>query len=582
MITATDCTTMMRLTNSWSAGLLLLALAIPALGCTPESASISALQGTGPRSPHTGERVTVTGVITLDGRDRNGLGGFFLQQPGRDTDASSALFIYTQQRAGAVGEQVQVSGTVAEYHGLTELTGVAPIRVCGPGQLPPPVSVELPLNEHQREALEGMRITLRQPLQIIDHHALADFGTLTLAPQQQATPTQVLAPGDEAWALAQQQQQQRLILDDGRSQRRPVPVPYPDGGLTPATNLRTGTVVTHLDGILDYRYRHWRLQPLAMPRFQPANPRPEAPARAASTNLRLMTLNLGNYFNGTEGRFTGSRGARSHQQWQQQTRRLVATIAQSQADVVAASELENDGYGPDSAIAALASALGEPWRYIVPDTTSPTAAITVGFLYRADRVAATGPAQRPSSAQWSGLGRQPLLQHFRPLAGGESLRLVLAHFKSKHCRHARGADQDQHDGQGCFAPRRRHQAQALTRWLAGLPNPDTTATLITGDFNSYAQEWPLQHFRASGYHDLINDSADSPAASYRYQGRRGTLDYSLANPALVRHRVAAQIWAINADEPRALDFRGPSPRSDYPAMPWRSSDHDPLITDFQL
>lgn len=580
--TTTDCTIMTRLTNTWNIGLVLLALSVPAAACDGVYRSITDIQGSGSQSPQIGERVSVRGVITLDARGDQGLGGFFLQQPEHDTDASSALFIYTRLRDGAVGEEVAVTGTVTEYHGLTELTAVDSIKTCGPASLPPPVSVQLPLNEAQRESLEGMRIALSQPLQIIDHHQLADFGTLTLAPQQQTVPTQLLPPGDEAWILEQRQQLLRLILDDGRSQRGPVPTPYPDGGLSRQTNFRTGTVVTGLDGILDYRYQHWRLQPLAAPRFEPTNPRPQAPAQGINSNLRLMTLNLGNYFNGEQGTFTTSRGARNRQQWLRQTRHLVAAIEQSQADVLAASELENDGYGSDSAIASLAEALGAPWRYVIPASRDSGVAITVGFLYRADRVRTVGHALRPPAEHWPGLGRRPLLQHFQPLSGGETVRLVLAHFKSKHCRNARGADRDQHDGQGCFANRRTEQADALTRWLATLPAQAIAGTLVTGDLNSYAREWPIQRLRDKGFRDLINDTTDAPAASYRYQGRRGTLDYSLADRALADHIVAARIWAINADEPRALDFRAPAAVSAEPIAPWRSSDHDPLITDLQL
>ncbi|SFL95931.1 ExeM/NucH family extracellular endonuclease [Marinobacter zhejiangensis] len=574
--------------NSWACALLALAFTLPTHACDGQAQTISAIQGSGRSSPQIGERVTVNGVITYDGRGPGGLGGFFLQQPGHQSDqhpGSRALFVYTRRTAGQPGQRVQVTGTVAEYYGLTELTQVEQVSVCGPGQLPPPVTVQLPLSDDQREALEGMRITLNHPLEVISLDHLADYGSVTLAPGQQPTPTQILPPGPDAQALARRQEQQRLILDDGSHQRGPTPTPYPEGGLSMDNSLRAGSRVTQLDGILDYRYQQWRLQPLTTPSFEASNPRPAPPERATTTNLRLLTLNLANYFNGDQGDYRTSRGARNPDQWRRQTQRLAATIHQSQADVLAASELENDGYGASSAIAALAQALGGDWRYVVPADQDSNDAISVGLLYRSSRVQTVGPALRPSPQQWSGLGRRPLMQQFQARASGQSVRIAVVHFKSKRCQHAQGADRDQDDGQGCFAHRRRRQAEALVSWLNNAVPERLAGTLITGDLNSYAREWPLENLRAAGFVDLLNQHSGSlqSASTYRYQGRQGTLDYSLANGLLTPSVVAAHVWAINADEPRALSYKDAhSNAATTVSVPWRSSDHDPLITDFQL
>ncbi|MDC0661064.1 ExeM/NucH family extracellular endonuclease [Marinobacter sp. SS21] len=570
----------------------------PALAadCGRPAEPIAAIQGSGPHSPMVGERVIVEGIVTFDASQRGGLGGFFLQQTDAAADAdpatSDALFVYSNRPSPRTGQRVRVTGTVQEYHDLTELTSVTSVIACGDGALPEPVPLSLPWPEPAaREALEGMRVTVTSPLVVIDHFDLHRYGALTLAPALQPVPTQLLPPGPAAIALHRQQQRQRLLLDDGRRQPFPTPVPYPPGGLSLQHSLRAGTEVTGLTGVLDYRYGEWRLHPDAMPHFHDTNPRQPAPVHPGGNTIRVVTLNLGNFFNGDSGDFSGSRGARNQHQLSRQTQRLVATLTAAEADIAAVAEIENDGYGPASALAELSQALGPEWRYIQRRGHDGDDAIRVALLYRHTRVQPVGAAQSPPAASPLRRGRPPLLQHFQPASGGATVAIVVVHLKSKSCRHARGEQRDQQDGQGCFGQRRLASAEALSQWLATLAHPPGHAgTLITGDLNSYARELPLQQLAQAGYSNLL-PAGPNHASSYRFRGRSGTLDYSLAD-ANLRPRVRqTHIWAINADEPRALGYQvGYDAGNDVPAeahpitepVPWRSSDHDPVITDLDL
>lgn len=570
---------------------LLLLLPLPALAsdCGQPAEPISLIQGSGARSPQTGNQVTVEGVVTFDASQEGGLRGFFLQQVDPDSDSnpatSEALFVFSDRHALQPGQRVRVSGTVREYHGLTELAAVTALESCGKGSLPAPVPITLPWPERQTaEYLEGMRVSLASPLVVIDHFNLHRYGTLTLAPRQQPVPTQILPPGPEAQALQRNQQQQRLILDDGLSQQFPDPVPHVPGGLSLSRTLRAGTEVGELTGVLDYRYGEWRLHPDSAPQFHASNPRPPAPARLEGNTVRLLTLNLGNYFNGEAGGFSDSRGARNPEELRRQTRRLVATLKEADPDIAAVTELENDGYGPESAIASLALALGPDWRYIRRRSNDGNDAIRVALLYRESRVEPVGTAVSPPPGSPLYQGRPPLLQRFRPTTGGATVAIAVAHLKSKSCRNARRVQRDQHDGQGCYAARRLASTEALIQWLAELPHqPDSAGILITGDLNSYAKEQPLQRLATAGYTDLVQDFGENTASSYRFRGRSGTLDYSLADVRLRPRIRQAHIWGINADEPRALGYAFPaSEQAGSNAVPWRGSDHDPVITDLDL
>ncbi|MCA1641928.1 MAG: hypothetical protein LC785_08270, partial [Acidobacteria bacterium] len=89
--------------------------------------AIYTIQGSGTSSPFTGQIVTTTGIVT--GRKTN---GYFIQDPSGDGNlaTSDAIFIFTSSAptSVAVGDSVQVSGTIAEFESSTtdEPDGVSP------------------------------------------------------------------------------------------------------------------------------------------------------------------------------------------------------------------------------------------------------------------------------------------------------------------------------------------------------------------------------------------------------------------------------------------------------------------------
>lgn len=575
---------------------LALALWLPAIAagsCGAEAVPVSRIQGTGNASPLVNQAVTVEGIITMDTRHQGGFRGFYLQQADDETDnnptTSEALFVYTNRPSGLPGERVRVSGRVKEFHGLTELTDVSAIVPCGRAQLPEPIPVTLPWQDDQRpEHLENMRILVTGELTVIDHYNLARYGELTLADSTQIIATEILEPGPVAQALHRQQERNRLILDDGKGARNPRPVPWPKPELSADNTVRAGDRVSGLAGVLDFRFGAWRLQPQSTPEFAPTNPRPEPPLRSERATLRVVTLNLGNFFNGDgDGKgFPAARGARSRNQFAGQKARLIAAMTAPDPDIIAVTEVENDGYHGNNAIAELAEALGERWRYVETGGITGSDAIRTDLLYRSDRVAAEGPASRLTTSPFNRHGRPPVAQVFRRHNSDQALRIVVPHLKSKSCRGAKGPNRDQNDGQGCYSHSREQATGAIIRWVDSLPDTSNIAgTLITGDMNSYARETPLQLTASAGYTDAVRlfhgcDQARCRQTSYRFHGRAGTLDYSLVSDGLSAHVVGATIWSINADEPRALGYKGAVPVPEN--QPWRSSDHDPVITDFSL
>lgn len=551
--------------------------------CGRSATAIHEIQGAGDHSPFTGKRVTVEGILTRDSRHSGGFGGIYLQQADHETDnnpdTSEALFVYTRTPGGKPGQRIRVTGQVTEFYGLTELTKVKSLSVCKEAGLPAAIAVSLPWTQPP-ESLENMRVRFAGPLTLTDSYNLARYGELVLAAQDQIIATEHLPPGPTAQTLTQHNQHHRVLLDDGLGIRNPKPIPWL--GQHP---LRAGDTVSGLEGVLDYRFGQWRIQPTRTPHFEPGKIRPAPPAKPP-TSLRVMSLNLQNYFNGNGDQtgFPTPRGARSFAAFEAQKERLVRTVREAGADILAVTELENDGYAPSSAGAGLAQALGPGWMVIRTPGLDGSDAIRSSLLYQSDRVSPVGTPHRPGPETLAGRPRPPLAQAFKSPESPQEFWVVVPHFKSKSCRNAPDSERDQGDGQGCYNQQRTRSAEALTHWLDQLTGGVTkTPILITGDLNSYTREAPLEHFRKAGFSNLVHrfhpcQPGRCDHYTYRYQGQKGTLDYALASPALLPSVLQAQTWNTNVDEPPALGFQQAPDQNG----PWRSSDHNPVLTDLSL
>jgi len=558
---------------------LALLTAMPAVMAAAKPLPIGTVQGSGARSSYEGREVTVEGVVTADWRAS--LGGFFVQDAGDGDDATSdALFV---QAAGdsklAVGDRLRVRGVVSEMAAnpqaaLTTLKAER-IEVLRRGQVLP--VRELNAQPADWRALEGEHVRITAPLTLSGTDALERNGELVAAFGGRLwQPSEVALPGSEAYAeLERDNARRKLVLDDGSGERNPSQVGY----LPAAATLRTGVEVQDVEGIVDRRYNgSWRLQltaPLQLPPLQ----RPAPPHVAGA--VRVAAFNLENFFNGNGqgGGFPTLRGARTQAEFQAQLAKLVATIRPLQADVAALMELENDGYGHDSAIATLVAALNAgqgaagDWRYVDAGQGPGSNPIRVGLIYRASRVKPLGKPAVLEGGPFAEHSRVPLAQAFRSQAGGKPFVVVANHFKSKGCSDASGADADQHDGQACWNATRVDTARRLDQWLRSDPTRSgSQRTVLLGDFNAYAQEAPLRELRERGWLDAFAVAGVERPYSYVYNGQTGRLDHALLSPALAPALRGAAEWHINADEQDALGYRERNAEG-----PWRSSDHDPLL-----
>lgn len=553
---------------------------------------IGQIQGDGPVSPMLGQSASTQGVVT--GNFVNGLGGFFMQDAAGEEDddpaTSDGIFVtWGADREPRVrrGDLVRVRGMVSEVeHGAGNQTTLEAqeLEVLGRGMASVTTLSGPPTTLQDWERYEGMWVRIDQPLPVTGNDGLLRFGELVVSfSGRQFGATELHAPGKPALRLDEENQRNRLILDDASRQEYPDSITYLPEALSSDAPLRVGSVVHGVEGIVHHAWG-WRLQ-LTEPleRIEQA-PRPEVPELPAG--LRVASFNLYNWFNGDgQGKgFPTPRGAATLDEANRQRDKIVAAIIALKPDVAALMEVENDGFGRNSSLAELVSALNLAWpeaeyRLVDAGMGPGQDVMRVALIHRAGRAEPVGDAATLSSGIFAARNRVPLLQTFELPGTGVRFQFVANHFKSKGCNEAENADADQHDGQGCWNATRSQAARELHEWLATDPTGQGARHgLIVGDLNSYGQEDPIRVLRELGWRDALEVVGSERPYSFNYRGLSGRLDHALLSDGLVPRLRAAVEWHINSDESEAFDYRIAHRQADwYAPDPYRSSDHDPLI-----
>ncbi|MGZ4388420.1 MAG: ExeM/NucH family extracellular endonuclease [Gaiellaceae bacterium] len=604
-------------------------------GCGSPYTPIPAIQGSGPTAAITGP-VTTEGVVVGDyeGASPN-LRGFFVEDPTGDGNpaTSDGIFVFEGSNANtvSVGDAVRLSGNAGENQGQTQIS-VGTITACGTGTVAP-ADVTLPFTSLDfPERYEGMLVRMPQTLYVTEHFQLGRFGQVVMsAGDRLFEPTSLVSPGAAAIAMQAQNDLDRIIVDDDSQTQNPDPILFGRGGdpLSAANTLRGGDTATGMVAVMTYTWagnsasgNAYRLRPVGalgggVPDFVAANARPESPPAVGGT-VRVAGMNLLNFFNtfdgasssppyactgGVGGELMDCRGADDPGEFARQWPKTVAAIVGTGADVIGFAEMENDGYGPDSAVAFLVDRLNEataPGTYAYIDVDAATGqvnalgtdAIKVGVLYKPARVTPVGTTAALNSVEFVNGGdsaprnRPALAQAFRENATGETFVVSPNHLKSK----GSACDlPDSGDGQANCAAVRTNAANLLASWLAGDPTGTGAAgrTLIVGDLNSYAKEDPIAALESDGFTNLISSRIGAHAYSYVFDGQWGYLDYALGSAGILSDVTGVGEWHINADEPSVLDYNDDFKTAGqivslYAPDQYRISDHDPVLVGLAL
>lgn len=625
--------------------------------------TIMAIQGDSWTSPLIGsgyqseDYYQVTGVVTAI--QTSALGndlpvGFFLQDPAGDGDenTSDALFINASVTGIETGNTVTVQGKVYESYGWTQLTDTyvnkieatsvsIPATPLRPSESDP--DFDFTLERH-----EGMLINLDQQADMrisrtysFDYDAhrynlVAAYQRINMQLNQNAVPGSA-----EALLANEQNQDRRLFVESfNKASKGVVPwysdflaasaVPMDDGTTTSDDYIRVNDTIDGLQGVIGYSYGEFRLyvtNQATADNFIHNNDRSEAP-ELAEGDLRIATFNVLNYFNspfgGDENPFGDNRGASSYQEFERQGDKIAKAIVAMDADIVGLMEIENNGFGENSAVAHLVSKINllidderEHYSYVASDDYSyiGSDAITNQVIFKPSKVSLKNyrviemPEQHATEGEdTDNYQRDAITPTFKVNRSAELVTVSVNHFKSKGSTcwedvNIQGSVDI--DGQGSCENLRVSAAQHLGSELSGIKGHK----IILGDLNSYASEDPILLLTEmpQGYSvipardtytgDVAMDGAE-PAAltqsfgyknvikqrhpdsfSYSYDDTLGTLDYILVDAVTAEHNVVDAIdWNINSAESSYVDYTvkysGDLPKY---ADIYRSSDHDPAI-----
>ncbi len=565
-----------------------------------------------------------------------GTGGESDPTPG----ASDGLFVYQKSGgvAAAVGDYVEVTGLVSEFGGLTELSydpsdnNSSFTKLTEDHPDVTPLVTDLPGPDAEREAHESELLDVSgQQFTVTNNYSTNQYAEIGLAAGDTplVAPTETTDAQDTAGiaAATAANAARAITLDDGASinflpygggASQDIPLPW----LKPSNPVRVSSAATfHQPVVLDYRNNAWKFQPTHqvtdtgsdVVTFSDTRTENAAPQDVGG-DLRLATFNVLNFFNTTGVDFVaaggqctyyddrdgnhvtdntcspdGPRGAAEDDDLARQRDKIVTAINTMDADIVSLEEIENSvALGEsdrDDALSSLVDALNAAagstrWAFAPsPDASdlpplSEQDVIRTAFIYNPSTVDLVGASKVLTGSTAFHNARQPLAQTFKPkdAPASTTFGVIVNHLKSK------GSGVDDGTGQGNANPDRIAQAEDLATFADDFTSERGISSLfLTGDFNAYSMEDPIQKLEEKGYTNLESDTPDE--WTYNYGGMDGSLDHVFANEAALADVTGVDIWNINADEAVAFEYS----RHNYNATDFyapdqfRASDHDPEV-----
>ena len=554
---------------------------------------ICEIQGTSHTSPHKGEQVSARGIVTAVARN-----GFYFQDPTGDGDerTSDGMFVYTKSAPKvAIGDEVQVTGTVIEYipggaatNNLSTTVFSQPdrIQIVSTGNpIPVPVILGAAGRQPPTRVIDDDRFAIFDPTEDgIDFYESLE-GMLVEVPDAVAiSPTnrfgEIVVLAD---AGAGQQLNSRGGLNLTPHTLHPQRIQIDDSllpGDMPAAQV--GDALGNVRGPVSYRFGNFEVLVLTEPMVESAGLAPETTALVGTG--QHLTVGSFNVFN-----LDPNDGDKSADLADGQFAALADQIVHrlGAPDVLALQEVQDnsgaDDDGTTSAdqtaqtlMAAIAAAGGPRYEYadVAPpdgaDGGQPGGNIRVAYLYQPSRVALISSVERLEDTD----GDDAFHNSRRPLKAafdfkGTKLTVLNCHFSSKYGSPPLfGRIQPPTNG---GLAERLAQAAFIHDLVAELLTADPKANIVVlGDLNE--SPFPLAPMQPPPG-DVLQTLAGTPpilfnlgdavdgdlAYSYNFQGISQQLDYLLVSSALLALQPEFDHVHVNTE------------------FPDQASDHDPIL-----
>jgi hypothetical protein len=548
------------------------------------------IQGSGASSPLVGHLIRTTGnIVTALGFSNGASNGFFIQTPDARADgsdqSSNGIFVYTGEApAVAVGDQVDVTGMVAEYFNMTELTDPAVVVKSSGNPLPAAVlltqiapgvfvpSHDQPWPANELERFEGMLVRVEDGRTTGPTDGYGDIAIVADDTRAFREPG-IAYPGGFGYP----------IIWDGNPEIFEI---NPEGAGLPSVTLPAGSVVHVAQGPLAYSFNDYQIWPTTFTYTAAALPR--AVRARLPGELTVASQNLLRFFDSdpTNGPDDGPVSTEEYQARLAKASLHIRSVLGA-PDVLSLEEIENVGVLEDLAarIAADDPSLAYTAHLLEGNDVG---GIDTGFLVRStvavDRVSQVGLSTTLSLDGSLLNDRPPLVLEGNYVANGAAFPVTVI---GVHGRSLSGIE-----GPSSSANRvrqkRLEQALELAYYIQGIQVADPARRIVvTGDFNAFEF--------SDGYVDvvgIISGDLDPNGAiqpgheavvtpelvshvkalpgverySFVFDGSAQTLDQMLTTANLADFVRGFSFTRGNADAPVALQAD--------PATPLRTSDHD--------
>ena len=567
------------------------------------------IQGAGHLSPLVDDSVTTEGIVTAV--DDN---GFYLQDPQGDGDlaTSDGILVFTggtpeygEGETIAVGDEVQVAGTVSEFVPggsdtgnlstteiieptltlLSENNELPDAVVLGEDRTPPTEAIDddgLASYDPTEdgidfyESLEGMLVTAQDALAVSPTNRFGEIYT-------------VANNGEDATGLSDRGTI-NISPDDFNPER--IQIQFDDGILPiEAIQVDVGAQLGDVTGVVGYSFGNYEVnltEPFALE--EASRLERETTELLGGEQLAIATYNVLNLDpNDADGDADIADG---------QFEAIAAHIANNlqTPDIIALQEIQdNDGAvdpeesdvtAADQTLSLLVEQIAEisdvTYEFIdnpfIGDDTNggqPGGNIRNAFLYNPERVEfiedSLSPVTDPQEQQTN--PENPFFDSRLPLAAtfqfnGEEITLVNNHFSSKGGSSPlfgsiQPATDLQEDPQvNGSVDERRSQAEAVATFIENLRQSDANIAVL-GDLNEFEFISPLEILEAATLTNLTETLPPNERYSYIFQGNSQSLDHILVSDNLAER---AEFDAVHIN----------SEFSD------QASDHDPLVARLQL
>lgn len=544
----------------------------------PLTLSIPEIQGAGFTSEFVGRRVITTGVVTALASN-----GFYIQDAAGDgNDATSdGIFVFTGSAPTvAVNDQVNVSGTVDEFFGATQIDTVTDITVTGAGSIAPIVlgSDRIPPTEivddagstvfdpatqgrDFYESLEGMLVTLPDAIatgltnNFGEFYAIANQGAGATGTNDRGGIT-ISGDSDPNNPIGADLNPERIQID-------------PDLATGSAPTVNVGDVLGDITGIVDFNFNDYAIRPLnPVTVVTPSSTTPQVTELVStSEQLTIATYNVLNLDpNDLDGDADVANG-----QFTAIAQQIVTNLRTP--DIIGLQEIQdNDGSTDSNIVAAdqtlqllvdaIAAAGGPTYQFIdnpfIGEDTSggaPGANIRTAFLYNPDRVSLVNGSVRtvtdpldqqtnPANAFFD--TRLPLVADFQ--FNGETITVVNNHFSSKGGSDPLfGSNQPPINGS---LDQREAQAQSVNNFVDGLLATNPSANVVVlGDLNEFQFFSPLEILEGGNdpiLTNLTNTLAPTDRYTFNFEGNAQALDHILVSNNLA-DQAEYDIVHVNSD-----------------------------------